>query len=135
MGLNVSASMESGFRFENKENLKNAAKNILTKAGKSEEAAQNLSQRMIMSVDKQIRDSYVNSQLAVIKASSQISMNKPLKETLKYLKSHATKKTVKQPVLGELWELFSATKQDEPDDENELMYMVIDLNAKNIFAA
>lgn len=135
MGLNVSASMESGFRFENKENLKNAAKNILTKAGKSEEAAQNLSQKMIMSVDKQIRDSYINPQLAVIKASSQISMNKSLKETLKYLKSHASQKVVKQPVLGELWELFSATKQEELDDENELMYMVIDLNAKNIFAA
>ena len=73
----------------------------------------------------------LNPQLAIIKASSQISVNNSLKETLKYLKTHANKKEIKKHVLGELWD----TVKTEAEYNGELLDFEIDLFAKNIFAA
>ena len=132
MGINITHTMDL-FQFENKENLRNAARNILNKQGASEETAQKMVEKTIFDSDKQIKEVYSNPQLAVIKASSQISMNNTLKETLKYLKSHANQKITKEPVLGELWEKLNSTKEDSY--KGELLDFQIDDSAVNIFAA
>ena len=111
MGINITHTMDL-FQFENKENLRNTARYILNKNGASEEASQKIVEKTIFDADKQIKDLYSNPQLAVIKASSQISMNNTLKETLKYLKSHANKKITKEPVLGELWEKLNSSSEN-----------------------
>lgn len=132
MGINITHTMDL-LQFENKENLRNTAKNILNKNGASEEAAQKIVEKTIFDADKQIKELYSNPQLAVIKASSQITMNNTLKETLKYLKSHANKKISKEPVLGELWEKLNSAKEDTY--KGELLDFQIDDTAVNIFAA
>ncbi len=135
MGLNV--SMDYSYQLENREHLRNTAKNILNNSGASSEAAQKIIEKTIFDSDKQIKEIYTNSQLAVLKASTQISINGTLKETLKYLKSHAGKRQLKEPVLGELWNIFSANNQASEQNpyKGELCDFQIDKNAKNIFAA
>jgi hypothetical protein len=56
-----------------------------------------------------------------------------MKETLKYLKSQANKKVNKEPVLGELWNLFEL--KAETIYTGELIDFEIDTSARNIFAA
>ena len=126
MGLNITHTMNS-FQFESRENLRNAAKNILNKQGASTEATHKFVEQTIFN-----NDSY-NPQLSIIKAASQISLNNSMKETLKYLKSQAYKKVNKEPVLGELWNLFE--KREEKAYDGELINFEIDSSAKNIFAA
>ncbi len=131
MGINISHTMNL-FQFETKENLRNTAKQILDKNGATKECAQKISEKIIFDTDRQIKEVYSNPQLAVIKASSQITMNNTLKETLKYLKNHANKKVVKEPVLGELWEKRNNL---ENNYRGELIDFQIDDTAVNIFAA
>ena len=63
--------------------------------------------------------------------------NNSLKETLKYLKNQANKKSAKAPVLGELWNIFSSNNgaSEKNPYKGELYDFEIDKNAKNIFAA
>lgn len=124
MGINITHTMNSFQSFENRENLRNAAKNILNRQAASQETVQKI-------VDKTVFD--YNPQLSIIKASSQISINNSLKETLKYLKNHAAKKPAKEPVLGELWNI--ANSQKEENESNELYDFEIDNSIENIFAA
>ena len=126
MGLNITHTMSS-FQFENRENLRNAAKNILNKQGASTETVQKIVEQTIFS-----NNTYQNPQLSIIKASSQISLNNNLKETLKYLKSQVNKKVVKEPVLGELWDIVN---KEEFSYDGELANFVIDSSVENIFAA
>ena len=130
MGINITQTMNS-FQFENRENLRNAANDILKKQGASNETLNNIVNKTIFDSNGQI---YSNSQLAIIKASAQVSMNKSLKETLRYLKSHAAEKVTKKPVLGEIWEAFSNTSAED-NNQNELLEFVIDTSVENIFAA
>lgn len=123
MGINITHTMNSFQQFENRENLRNAAKNILNRQTASQETVQKI-------VDKTVFD--CNPQLSIIKTSTQISVNNSLKETLKYLKSHAAKKQAKEPVFGELWNIANSKKDIE---KNELYDFEIDNSAKNIFAA
>lgn len=127
MGINITQAM-GGYQFENRENMRNAAKNILNKQGASEEVVQSIMDNTIFDFDSK---SYSDAQRSILKASSQISLSANLKETLKYLKSHPVKKVEKEPVLGELWNLFE-NKASKSDDIIELD---IDYSAKNIFAA
>ena len=124
MGINITHTMNS-FQFENKENLRSAARNILQKQGATIEGTQKVMEQTIFDYQPS------NPQLAIIKASSQISINNNLKETLKYLKSQAMRKTKKQPVLGELWEQLS----NNSEYTGELLDFEIDSFARNIFAA
>ncbi len=126
MQLNISHT--NSFQFENRENLKNYAKNILTRQGASQETSQRLVDQTIF---KRQEANYA-PHLAIIKASSQISANSKLKETLKYLKTKSLKKNAKEPVLGELWNLFS---KSEVDYNGELSDFEIDESLTNIFAA
>ena len=136
MGLNVSTNSYS-YEYENRENLRNAAKNILNRKGATSEATQKIIEKTLFNNDIALRESYTNPQLSVLKASTQITLNESLKETLKYLKEHANKKVAKKPVLGELWSIF--TTNNEASEKNpyhgELYEFEIDKNAKNIFAA
>lgn len=133
MGLNVSTTMG----FENQEQLRNAAKNILSGNGASEEKASKIVEETIFESNRKFYELYPNSQLAIIKASSQISMNGTLKETLKYLREHAYSKYSKKHILGEIWENFSTITQESDIDSynGELVDFQIDKNVKNIFAA
>ena len=124
MGMNITHTMNS-FQFENRENLRNTARDILNKKA-PEKTVENIAEKAFNA-----NTSYQNPQLAIIKASSQISVNNSLKETLKYLKTHANKKEIKKHVLGELWD----TVKTEAEYNGELLDFEIDLFAKNIFAA
>ena len=126
MGLNITHTMYS-FQFENRENLRNAAKNILNKQGASSETMQKILDQSVFPAN-----SYKNPQLEILSTSSQITLNNNLKETLKYLKSKANKKTTIEPVLGELWNIVN--KEDDNYD-GELKDFVIDSSIENIFAA
>ena len=129
MGLNVSASMG----FENRDMLKNTAKNILERSGAGKEAVSRITDTAIFANEQ----AYTNSQLSVLKASTQITVNNTLSETLKYLKAHAYKKSVKKPILGELWNTFTANNDgsEEKPYHGELIDFQIDKNVRNIFAA
>lgn len=129
MGLNITQTMNTS-HFENRENLRNAARDILNRQNASAESAQRVMDKALFNKATELSNIY-SPQLAIIKASAQISANGTLKETLKYLKEHATKKAVKEPVLGELWNLLN----NEVEYEGELVDFVIDENAKNIFIA
>lgn len=130
MAINITQTMNS-FHFENKENLRNAARDILNRQGASSESMQKIMEQTIFDT-KSKYDSLYQPQLAIIKASSQISANGNLKETLKYLKNQANKKTHKEPVLGEIWDLFS--QKETSVYTGELSDIEIDLS-KNIFIA
>lgn len=134
MEMNVSASM--GYQLENRENLRNAAKNILNNSGASAEQASKIIEKTLFENDRQIKELYTNSQLTALRASTQITINNSLKETIKYLKTHADKK-VKKPIFGEIWNVFSTTNEESEKNpyKGELLDFQIDKNAKNIFAA
>lgn len=126
MGLNITHTMNS-FQFENRENLRNAAKNILNRQGASAETMQKIFEKTIFPANN-----YQNSQQLILSTSAQITLNNSLKETLKYLKSQANKKVTKEPVLGELWNIMN---KEEVPYNGELADYVIDTSADNIFAA
>ena len=130
MGLNVTHTLGS-FQFENRENLRNTAKDILQKQGASHENMQRILDKTIFDSDGRL---YSNSQLAVIKASTQMSLNTSLKETLKYLKNHASKKTRKEYAFGEIWNLINNEDITE-EYQGELIDFEVDENVTNIFAA
>ena len=83
MGMNITHTMNS-FQFESRENLRNAAKNILNRQGASTESMQKIIDQTIFQ-----NNSYQNSQQLVLSTSAQITLNNSLKETLKYLKSQS----------------------------------------------
>ena len=132
MGLNITHTMNN-FQFENKENLRHAAKNILSRQGASNNSMQNVLNQVLFTTDKNTTDMFVNPQLAILKASNQITANNSLKETLKYLKTQANKKVQKNPVFGELWNLVN--EKNEGSYNGELVDFQIDKDAQNIFEA
>lgn len=127
MSINITHTTSS-FQFENKENLKNTAKQILNKQDSSTETMQKILDQTIFA-----EQSTQNSQWAILKASSQITLNNSLKETLKYLKSHANKNTKKEPVFGELWNIMS--ENNKQDFDYDFQDFEIDESAENIFIA
>lgn len=132
MGLNITHTMNN-LQFENKESLKNSARDILSRQGVAKNSMQNILNQTLFGAEKVATDVFVNPQLAILKASNQISANNSLKETLKYLKSQANKKQTKTPVLGELWGLLN--ENPEAIYNGELVDFQIDESAQNIFEA
>jgi len=131
MGLNVS----TGYQLENYETLRSTANSILNKSGVNNESEASIIEKTIFSNNDISHEP--NPQLSVIKASTQISINETLKETLKYLRNHAAKKNTAKYTFGELWNILSTN--NEASDKNpyrgELYDFEIDKNVKNIFAA
>ena len=131
MNYNITQTMNS-FNFENRENLRQTASDILTKQNASPEVAKSIFDKAVLDFVPSNSENFINPQLSILKASFQISMNNDLKETLKYIKSQAYKKQEKTPVFGELWSLLN----EEPlKYEGELLDFEIDSSAKNIFIA
>lgn len=131
MSINITHTMNS-FNFENRESLRNTAKDILSRQGASNESMQKIIDQTIFDAKQATVMSSLNPQLAIIKASSQITLNNSMKETLRYLKSQSVKRAKKEPTLGELW---SIVQENENDYDGELLDIVVDLQQKNIFAA
>ena len=131
MSINITHTMNSS-SFENREFLRNAAKDILSRQGASKESMQKIIDQTIMNTKEAPLSSSYNPQLAIIKASSQITLNNSMKETLRYLKAQSPKKQKKEHVLGELWSIVS---ESEAEYKGELLDLTFDLNEKNFFAA
>jgi hypothetical protein len=112
-------------QFENKENLRQAAKNILNRKGASTESTNKILEQTIFS------DYNRRAEIDILKLSSQITMNESLKETLKYLKTKNKEKTNKKAIFGELWNTINS----EEDYCGELVDFVVDSSLKNIFVA
>jgi hypothetical protein len=125
MGINITGTMNTS-QFENRENLRNAAKNILNKTHSSKVSIDNIINDNIFDYKNEIEKNNYNG-------INQVILNQSLKETLKYLKKNSQKKEKKQAKLGELWTLFNNSEND--NIENELLDFTLDPNAKNIFAA
>ncbi len=126
--LNVSTSMG----FEKYDILRSTAKNILKNNGAStEKAAEVLKQTLLGETENAIQ-----AQSSVLKASTQITLNNSLKETLKYLKAHANDKR-KEPKFGELWEILGTTNDSSEKNpyNDELVNFEISKGIVNIFAA
>ncbi len=126
MGLNVSTSMT----FENREFLRNTAKNILTGKGASQESSSRVIQNTTIFNSKEL---YSNAQIEALKASFLIGLNGDLKETKKYLDKHKKSEEKKKYILGELWNSLENT--EEKDSTKELYNLIIDYDSENIFAA
>lgn len=133
MGLNV--SMDYTFQLENKDILKNIARNILNNSGSTPEATQKIIDRTLFEGDRLLKEQYTNPQLNILKASTQISINDSLKSTLNYLKSRSKISSKKKPVFGELWNIANVNNESSKESKNELYEFEIDKKAKNIFAA
>lgn len=130
MTLSIAHTMNNS-QFENKENLRNAARNILNRQGASQEATEKLLQNVFGSNSDVISK---NVGLAILSASNQVTVSNSLKETLKYLKAQSSNKEHKKPVLGELWNSFNEEYSNE-DYTGELYDFEIDKSIKNIFIA
>lgn len=130
IGLNITHTMNN-MNFENRESLKNTAREILNRQGASAEVTSTILEKTIFSTVK-AGDMYINPQLAILKASSQISLNNKLNETLKYIKSRQNKKQEKSAIFGEIWDNFT---NEQNDYSVELFEFEIDNNIKNIFIA
>lgn len=124
MNFNITSTMNNS-QFENKENLRQAAKNILNRKGASTESTNKILEQTIFS------DYNRRAEIDILKLSSQITMNESLKETLKYLKTKNKEKTNKKVILGELWNSINS----EEDYSGELVDFVVDSSLKNIFVA
>ena len=122
MGLNVSTSMG----FENRNFLRNAAREILQRSGASKEVTSKIVDTLIF--DK----TYLSSEQKALQAAAQITFSESLKNSLKNIKNKKQQKQIKAPVFGELWEKFN---EKEQSDDFELLEFVIEDDAENIFAA
>ena len=128
MSISVSTSMGFG----NQELLKNNAKEVLQNNGVEANKNADVSQKSAVF-------SYgtgLPSHQFVMMASTQITVNNTLRETLKYLKNRE-RKVKREPVLGELWQIM--TTDNEQSEKNpyhgDLIDFEIDAKARNIFAA
>ena len=126
--MSIGISNANNFhQYENREYIKDVAGKILNTNGYNS----NLNSIIDKSYTNTDFSNYTNAQLAIIKASTQISLNNPLKETLKYLNTKS-KKNDKQPILGELWNILSLSNEDDSDFINQIE---IDFTRNNIFTA
>ncbi len=134
MGLNVSASMN--YNLDYGEILRSTARNILNRSGASTETTQKIIESTLFNNNAVQKEAYTNSSMSVLMYSTQITLNESLKETLKYLKEQSNKKVVKEPVLGELWDIFNANNElsEKNPYKGELCDFEVDKNARNIFA-
>lgn len=113
--------------FEKRENLRDSAKNILQRKGSDSSNAGRIAESVVYDF---VEDNLTGQ--TVLKATTQVSFDKNLKDTLNYLRAHANDRRKKEYILGELWQTFS----DKKDScTNELIDFVVDFNSKNIFAA
>ncbi len=125
MGMSVSTSMG----FENRELIKNSAKNLVQG---NEEAQQKASESIMQNSITNARS--LTTQEYILLASTQITLNQSLKETLKYLQKHANSRK-KEYTFGDLWKVLNTENEDSEKNPYQGEVFEIDQNKKNIFAA
>ena len=131
MEFNIKTNMNLQ-SFENRENLRNAAKNILKKQGTSENSMQKILDLSVF--DKTVRNYDAFKTQNVINAAMAISLHNSLRETSKYLKNKKVEVKKKEiAILGSISDLFSENEENNYD--GELKDFEIDFSVKNIFAA
>ena len=128
MSINVSTSMGFG----NQDILRNTAKEILQSNGVETAKQAEAAQKSVIFTNGM----GLPSHQYVLMASTQITVNNTLRETLKYLKNRE-RRVKKEPVLGELWQIMSADNEESEKNpyHGDLIDFEIDAKAKNIFAA
>ena len=127
MAITISHTM-SNSQYENKEALKQVAKNILSKQSASEKVVDSIINKSLF--NNQFEQ---NSQVKLLNTQAFIVMNSSLKESLRYIKNNSAKKEKKTYVLGELKVLLDENSKKEYT--GELLNIEIDSSIKNIFAA
>lgn len=127
MGMSVSASTG----FENREFFMNSAKN---RQG-NETMEQNKTASNVQSTINLNNGKALTTEQYLMLASTQITVNNSLKETLKYLQKHANNRK-KEYKFGDLWKILNDDNEDTEQTPclGELIDIVID-NSKNIFVA
>ena len=125
MAIIISHTMTNS-QFENKDSLKQIAKNILNRQTNSQETISNIINKSVFN-NKLEQD----SQIKLLNTQAYIAMNTSLKETLKYVKNNSVKKQKKTFILGELKERLDLNQEYS----GELLNFEIDSSIKNIFAA
>lgn len=131
MEFNIKTNMNPQ-SFENRENLRNAAKNILKKQGTSENSMQKILDLSVF--DKTVRNYDAFKTQNVINSAMAISLHNSLRETSKYLKNKKVEVKKKEiAILGSISDLFSENEENNYD--GELKDFEIDFSVKNIFAA
>ena len=126
MDINVSANMGFGSH-ESQQNVpRNAHKNSAQSAS---ESASEIQPRTISGLE----NPWNSKEMSVLIASTQITLNNSLKETLNYLKT-SRKNNKKEHTLGELWEELSS-EDEELMKLEEIIDYEIDKKVKNIFEA
>ena len=125
MAIIISHTMTNS-QFENKDSLKQIAKNILNRQTNSQETISNIINKSVFN-NKLEQD----SQIKLLNTQAYIAMNTSLKETLKYVKNNSVKKQKKTFILGELKERLDLNQEYS----GELLNFELDASIKNIFAA
>lgn len=125
MGMSVSTTMG----FENREFLMNSAKNMQNNTPAAEKSVNTANGTIMLTEGKAL-----TTEQYIMLASTQITVNNSLKETLKYLQKHANNK--KEYKFGDIWKILSSENEDSDNNpyQGELVDIIID-NTKNIFAA
>ena len=126
MDLNIIRSNNN--KYENRETLKNIAKEILKQKGASEGSMKKILDLNTLTFDN--KKYYYGAHLEILDANNKIMTQKFIK-SFNTKKNKDDKKTIKKAKLGELWDLLD----ENTYYEGELVDFVIDNSAKNIFAA
>lgn len=133
MSININ-NTTSFFQFENRESLRNTAKNILQKSSTNEQLSKDLLNKTIFEQNNSLKEYFPDTQMFILKSSTQGTLSNTLKETQKYLKKHSVpNENKKKYVLGEILGLESLN--EELSYTGELANFEIDKNTKNIFIA
>ena len=126
--MDISVSTNMGF--ENRENQQNVQKHSQKHVAQATtETVQESSPRIISGLGSP----WNSKEIAELVASTQMTLNGSLKETLNYLKRSRNNSKM-SPIFGELWEEL----ENEPDeylDFDEIIDYIIDKKIKNIFEA
>lgn len=127
MGMSVSTTMG----FENREFINNSGKNNAQSNGTVAEKAVDV----IVPSYNTTNYKPLTTQQYILLASTQITVNNSLKETLKYLRNHENNKK-KEYILGDLWKIMNT--ENEASEKNPYNGELLDFDIeskKNIFAA
>ena len=123
MSINITHTM-NGFQFESRENLRDAARNLLNRKGASEDTINSIMDKSIM----QNRFEYPIAQVNMIHTYSQLNTHNNIQEKLNNLKKQAAKIEPKRAILGELWNKIEGKNVDN------VIEFQINTDVENIFA-
>ena len=128
MGMNVSTSMS----FENRDLISSTTRNL---PKSNDVVAEKVTGNVFQQNTGYANEKALTTQQYILMASTQITVNNSLKETLKYLRAHEDYKK-KEHSFGDLWQILNAENEDSEKNPYKEELLDIDIeNKKNIFAA